>query len=188
MNSQTNTPNCLSDRLGKMCLFDRFKRSEPNKPSVCVCLMDTLLHPHFKWKWIEKQWRERSNWIKAAKDAFNDYLFEYEHAPIDPPESSKPTPTITTPERKRRRIDDPDSDSESEDSERIKASIFEQLTAYSSDKSHKELVKDRQASPLPYWLSKRHCCRNECVDSLLYGWITCLSRRRGVIYRSECSP
>ena len=133
--------------------MDEYYAKLDNSPLYVAAV---VLHPHFKWKWIEKQWRERSNWIKAAKDAFNDYLFEYEHAPMDPPESSKPTPTITTPESKRRRIDDPDSDSESEDSERIKASIFEQLTAYSSDKSHKELVKDRQASPLPYWLSKRH--------------------------------
>ena len=38
-----------------------------------------VLHPRMKWKWLERAWQERPEWIKRAKNSFNTLLIEYEH-------------------------------------------------------------------------------------------------------------
>ena len=117
-----------------------------------------VLHPRMKWRWIEEQWQERSDWIRRAKSAFNDLILEYEHQPIQPPDHQAAAPLITPlPKRLRRQYCDDSSDSDSDSDvslEDTSSSIQRQLTAYLSDKVAKAELKKTE-SPLQYWLSKR---------------------------------
>lgn len=110
-----------------------------------------VLHPRMKWRWIERAWQLRPEWIKSAKSAFNSLLIEYER-PVTTPEGPSTTPPS---KRRRRRYSDDSSDSDSDDSEGAQGpeSIEQQLAAYMSDKVNKELSK--KDSPVQYWLYQR---------------------------------
>ena len=107
-----------------------------------------VLHPRMKWKWIERAWEPRPEWIKSAKNAFSSLLIEYET-------TVAPAPSTTPPsKRPRRRYSDDSSDSDdiSEGTEEP-LSVQQQLAAYLSDKVDKALSK--KDSPVLYWLLHR---------------------------------
>ena len=118
-----------------------------------------VLHPRMKWKWIEYTWRERPEWIKSAKNAFNSLTVEYEiytTTSEDPDKLPSPiTPDSEPPPKRRRRAYSDSYAYESDDSDDAASlTIQGQLTAYLSDKVDKDTF-EKEHSPIPYWLAKR---------------------------------
>jgi len=91
-----------------------------------------------KWKWIERAWQERPEWIKRAKNSFNSLLVEYEHQ-----QHPQQTPPSTTPPSKRARLAAYDNSSSDDDvtseSSKSLVTIQQQLVTYQSEKVSKAL-------------------------------------------------
>ena len=119
-----------------------------------VYIAAVVLHPRMRWKWIERAWEERPEWIKSAKNAFNTLLVEYETYSV-PSQGLDKAPSITPPsKRPRRRYSDDSSDSDvTSEGAKEPLSLQQQLAAFISDKVGKALSK--KDSPVPYWLSQR---------------------------------
>ena len=45
--------------------------------NTLVYMAAVVLHPCFKWKWLEKAWNERLEWLGAARKSFNSLLIDY---------------------------------------------------------------------------------------------------------------
>jgi hypothetical protein len=111
-----------------------------------------VLHPRMKWRWIEKAWQPRPEWIRGAKNAFNNLLVDYE---IPTPPASEAPATPPPAKRRRRRYSDESSDSDdSSEGPVAPLSIQQQLAAYISDKVDKEALAKKD-SPVQYWLLHR---------------------------------
>jgi hypothetical protein len=103
-----------------------------------------VLHPGFKWRWLEKRWKERGDWLINARQAFNRLVEEYRyHEPLEGQQSPK-----------RMKLDVM-SDPESSDAEPETLNIEQQLADYLRDVHFRALTKDRKTSPIKYWLDKR---------------------------------
>ena len=110
-----------------------------------------------KWKWLKYAWKERPEWIKSAKNAFNSLTVEYEtytattEGPFKPPSPATPD---SEPPLKRRRRTYSDSYESDDSNDTLTVTIQGQLTAYISDKVDKDTFS-REDSPILYWLAKR---------------------------------
>jgi hypothetical protein len=108
-----------------------------------------ILHPRMKWQWLEKNWKERPDWIKAAKKSFNELVIEYEYKEVDK-QSPKPA---TVPLPKRARYDDSSSDDDLSATSEAAVTIQQQLADYQRERQPAGLSK--RDSPVTYWLNKR---------------------------------
>ena len=102
-----------------------------------------VLHPCYKWKWLEKKWQQRPDWLAAARLAFTALTNQYRDL--------KPTNHDQTPSKKQR-AKGPDDSSDDEPDE---PSIDDQVADYKRDPYFKHQVKDKEDSPIKYWLDKR---------------------------------
>jgi len=104
-----------------------------------------VLHPHMKWRWLEKSWITRPEWIDAAKLKFTKLTQRYQHVGgvAAPPEVN----TLT-----RRRVDSDDDISDEED-EQAAGTIEQQVAQYLGERRLKSI--SRKYSPIPYWLGQQ---------------------------------
>ena len=107
-----------------------------------VYMAAVVLHPRFKWKWLEKAWNERLEWLGAARKSFNSLLIDYEL------QAAKPQ----TPPQKPRSLD---IDLESSEDEMEELNIHQQLSDYLRERSSKDHVPTKRHSSIPYWKAKQ---------------------------------
>ncbi|KAK1807169.1 hypothetical protein LTR12_018488, partial [Friedmanniomyces endolithicus] len=81
-----------------------------------------VLHPHMKWRWLEKSWLTHPEWIDTAKIKFTKLTQRYQHvgAVAAPPDVES---------MGRRQVDSDDDISEEED-EHAASTIEQQLAQY----------------------------------------------------------
>jgi hypothetical protein len=110
--------------------------------NTSVYVAAVVLHPRFKWKWLDNQWKKRPDWLRAAKTAFNSLKLEYgSRAPPVHSHASQPSAEK-----------EPSEDSDDDD---ISNDMDQQFTDYVRDRSYKLQVESKDASPIDYWISKR---------------------------------
>lgn len=120
-----------------------------------IYIAAVVLHPRMKWQWLERAWKERPDWIKAAKGSFNQLVIEYEYKATSEPATSEPPPAPATTSSKRvRRLYDDSSDDDDlfDDDSEAALTIHQQLVDYLRERQ--QGLKQRD-SPITYWLMKR---------------------------------
>ncbi len=106
-----------------------------------------VLHPRFKWRWIEQAWKERPDWINGARQSFSQLINQYRY--WQPPEDEQSLP-------KRPRLDiDVTTDYPSDEEGDEEGDIDQQLASYRKDSTYRHLDILPTTSPIPYWLGKR---------------------------------
>ena len=104
-----------------------------------------VLHPRMKWHYLEQRWKERPNWIKASKSAFNSLCLGYQYQ-----EADKATPS---PPKRVQRTYDWLSDDDVSDSEAA-TGIDQQLSEYLRMARSKDMTIED--SPINYWICHRN--------------------------------
>jgi hypothetical protein len=100
-----------------------------------------FLHPRLKWRWFEKHWYEKPEWIEDAKHVIKEMWSEYKDRPCEDLPAASPSYS-TTP------MDDEDDEWTKDDNN----AVFDQLWIYESEPHAKISAKD---SPISYWIGKR---------------------------------
>jgi hypothetical protein len=98
-----------------------------------------VLHPRLKWRWFERYWESRPDWIAAAREAVAALWSEYKHAPL-PQNNSSDVPS--SPTAIHDEWSSPDGDQSAE---------IDQFDAY-IDEPWAQVHSEQ--SPIPYWISK----------------------------------
>lgn len=94
-----------------------------------------LLHPRLKWRWFERYWRHKPEWIKDAKKAIDVLWSEYKDRTMDTPVAA---PAVINDEWSEFDKQQPSKD---------------QLLQYTEERESADL--SAFDSPLPYWIAKR---------------------------------
>ena len=101
-----------------------------------------FLHPRLKWRWFEKHWHEKREWIVDAKHVIQQLWSEYKDRRYEDLPAATPGCNTTT-------IDDEDDEWTSNDD----SAYADQLSMYENEPYTKTIsAKD---SPITYWISKR---------------------------------
>ena len=98
-----------------------------------------FLHPRLKWRWFERHWASKPEWIAAARKAIEALWSEYKNQPTedcDPNTNATAVPA------------DEDDEWANDDD----AAVTDQLWLYQQEPHSTMTVKD---SPIKYWVSKR---------------------------------
>ena len=97
-----------------------------------------VLHPRLKWRWFERYWATKPQWLKAAREAVDKLWEQYRHTPVHDDEYTNlaSNPTVindewTSPDEQIGEID------------QLKAYLAEEFAQVYTDQS-----------PIPYWISK----------------------------------
>jgi hypothetical protein len=98
-----------------------------------------------KWRYLEKQWQERSDWIDNAKVSFTKLSYRYKDNG-----SSTYQAAARLPRAAASRFDDVISDDEGE---ATAPSIDKQLSDYLAEPRSKSIFQEH--SPIPYWIGNR---------------------------------
>jgi hypothetical protein len=96
-----------------------------------------FLHPTMKWRWFERYWGLKPDWIAAARVAIDNLWSEYKHMPTDAPNTN----ATAAP------VDDDDEWANDDDT-----ALADQLWLYEQEPHAKLLSKE---SPIAYWVSKQ---------------------------------
>ena len=112
-----------------------------------VYVATVVLHPCHKWRWLEKRWKERPDWLVNARQAFTKLLNQYRY--YEPPED------LYSPAKRQRTAPNVIIDRESSEDEQEPLDIDQQMADYKRDIHYKHLVNDKTTSPIKYWLDKR---------------------------------
>jgi hypothetical protein len=96
-----------------------------------------FLYPKLKWRWFEKYWETKPEWITAARKAIGELWSEYK--------ATAPAATDAST-----LLDDDDDDEWSLDDQ---TSTVDQLWLYENEPHPKEMLQ--KDSPIQYWISKR---------------------------------
>jgi hypothetical protein len=102
-----------------------------------------LLHPRLKWRWFERYWESKPQWIVAARESIAGLWSEYKHRVISDPNNTANANANATAVP----ADEDDEWSNDDD-----ATGADQLWLYEQEPHSKILMKE---SPIPYWVSKR---------------------------------
>ena len=141
--------------LGWQKLNDYFSKLDDTPVYVAA----VVLHPRMKWRWLEKRWEKREDWIIAAKASFTKMSLRYkDRVAVGSEAATPPRPRAPTPPplAKKARFDEADvlSDDDEDELAARATSIEAQLSNYLSEPRHRTLlIAD---SPLNYWLEQRH--------------------------------
>lgn len=100
-----------------------------------------FLHPRMKWRWFERHWRNRADWIKDAKHVIQELWSEYKDRDF------KDLPTAGPGNSTAPMLDEDDEWTNDDDNPPA-----DQLWMYEHEPYAQISVKD---SPIPYWISKR---------------------------------
>lgn len=106
------------------------------------------LHPRYKWKWIEKKWAHRPDWIEAAQLGVENLWEEYKIMEIDVDADRQLTSQKQRHEATRLDsfIENDMTDSDSDDE--VSQDEFSKWLSLSRER--------RCEDPLEYWWSQRH--------------------------------
>jgi hypothetical protein len=97
-----------------------------------------FLHPRLKWRWFEKQWATKPEWIAAARASVTSRWEGYKHTEVDPGNTPVAAPLL---------------DEDDEWSHDDYTATVDQLAMYESEPLPQGLtIKD---SLIAYWVSKR---------------------------------
>jgi hypothetical protein len=69
---------CIGVNLGWKKLDEYYQKTDQSPVYVAA----VVLHPGLKWKWLEKAWRDRPQWIKEAKNNVHSLWLEYASLPV----------------------------------------------------------------------------------------------------------
>jgi hypothetical protein len=132
--------------------LDNYYDKLDNNPLYIAAI---VLHPRMKWKWFDKSWHMRPEWIKKAKYLFNTLLVEYEQCAVaeQRPEKTVLSSPLRPLKRQRRLFEDSSSDDDDSEASETPVTIQQQLVSYQTAATPKELSS--KETPVPYWLSKR---------------------------------
>ena len=50
--------------------------------AVPIYRVAVLLHPRLKWRWFERYWAKKPEWLKAARELVDKLWEQYRHTPI----------------------------------------------------------------------------------------------------------
>lgn len=121
-----------------------------------------VLHPRMKWRWIEKRWAERKEWIQPAKEAFWRRTFRYSDQQSTSRKNSNSNhgAVVQYSPRKRKRATraaEYYNDVLSDDEDSVDTTSFktfdQQLAEYNAQPrvQHPQIVD----SPINWWLQQR---------------------------------
>ncbi|KAI7460907.1 hypothetical protein KC357_g8848 [Hortaea werneckii] len=121
-----------------------------------------VLHPRMKWRWIEKRWAERKEWIQPAKEAFWRRTFRYsdQQSTSRKDSNSNHGAVVQYSPRKRKRATraaEYYNDVLSDDEDSVDTTSFktfdQQLAEYNAQPrvQHPQIVD----SPINWWLQQR---------------------------------
>jgi hypothetical protein len=97
-----------------------------------------VLHPRLKWRWFEKYWAKKPQWLKAARKAVDTLWEQYRHTPAYDDEYTDLTSPLTLIRDEWTPLDE-----QNEQIDQLKAYLAEGFAQISVDQS-----------PIPYWISK----------------------------------
>ena len=69
---------CVGVNLGWKKLDEYYQKTDQSPVYVAA----VVLHPGLKWKWLEKAWKDRPQWIKEAKNNVQMLWSEYASLPV----------------------------------------------------------------------------------------------------------
>jgi hypothetical protein len=69
---------CVGLNLGEKKLDEYYQKTDQSLVYVAA----VVLHPRLKWKWLEKAWKDRPQWIKQAKNNVQMLWSEYASLPV----------------------------------------------------------------------------------------------------------
>jgi hypothetical protein len=123
--------------LGWQKLDEYYTRLDQS-PIFCAAV---VLHPRQKWRWFEKHWAGRQDWIDQAKVIIEQLWrrYKYDELSDDRPAPSKRASTQV--------------DEWSDDDEDLRASV-DQLAQYYAEPPHDKSLPVNE-SPISYWIDKR---------------------------------
>ena len=105
------------------------------------------LHPRYKWKWIEKKWAHRPDWIDEAKSGVRRLWEEYERIDLSTDDHSR--------QPKRRRLEatrlDDFIDNDMSDSDSNDETMQDEY-----DKWMNQSRERKCEDPIEYWHSQRY--------------------------------
>ena len=123
--------------------LDKYYTLTDDSPAYVASI---CLHPRYKWKWIEKKWAHRPDWIEGAKLGVRRLWEEYKMVDIEPDNHQSPPKRRHEATRLDAFIDNDLSDSNSNDDDL-------------QDKYYKWMALSRERKcedPIKYWWSQRH--------------------------------
>ena len=100
-----------------------------------------VLHPRQKWRWFEKHWAGRQEWIDQARVSVEQLWRRYK---CDELLDNRPDPPKTTLEQ---------VDEWSDDDENLRSSV-DQLAQYYAEPPHDKSLPVNK-SPISYWIEKK---------------------------------
>lgn len=112
-----------------------------------VYVAAVVLHPCHKWRWLEARWKERPDWISAARQSFNQLADQYRQ--YEPPEA------LQSPAKRPRLDIDVTEDYPSDEDDDERPDIDQQLVSFKTDSTYRHLLMKKETSPIAYWLAKR---------------------------------
>jgi hypothetical protein len=119
--------------------LDEYYTKLDNTPVYVAAI---VLHPRMRWNWFTKAWRERPDWLKRAKQSFNDLLLHYSNISAihsAPPQTQSPQ----------------SGDCSDSDDDELSTDIEQQLADFNRDKAGRHTVLNNEKSPIPYWIANR---------------------------------
>lgn len=111
-----------------------------------------------KWRWIEKQWSHREDWIKAARSTFHTLMLEYDvpvNSPLRPTSRCVPTSLPLKRKRKSQAAEWFNDEVSDEEEQPTRAMTLEQQMAVYNNELRSQTVRIEH-SPTPYWLQQRN--------------------------------
>ena len=118
--------------------LDEYYTKLDQSPIFCAAV---VLHPRQKWRWFEKHWAGRQEWIDQARVSVEQLWRRYK---CDELLDNRPDPPKTTSEQ---------VDEWSDDDENLRSSV-DQLAQYYAEPPHDKSLPVNK-SPISYWIEKK---------------------------------